>query len=75
MADLDERQPLVADRADEKTESDIDEQEWNGCGPAILCDPRRWPHRFIVLIFTCFLNFGECDKFATTSQRLKQPIC
>ncbi|XP_062521615.1 major facilitator superfamily domain-containing protein 1-like [Corticium candelabrum] len=59
MADLDERQPLVADRADEKTESDIDEQEWNGCGPAILCDPRRWPHRFIVLIFTCFLNFGS----------------
>ncbi|GCC36294.1 hypothetical protein chiPu_0014787 [Chiloscyllium punctatum] len=29
-----------------------------GCAAA-LCDPRRWPHRFVVLVFMCFLGFGE----------------
>lgn len=54
MADSDEKKPLVA-----AGEVDSDDKEWNGCGPALLCDPRRSPHRFIILIFTCFLNFGQ----------------
>ncbi|XP_043558060.1 major facilitator superfamily domain-containing protein 1 isoform X1 [Chiloscyllium plagiosum] len=29
-----------------------------GCAAA-LCDPRRWPHRFVVLVFMCFLGFGS----------------
>lgn len=54
MAQSDETKRLTEDDADEDHD-----QAWDGCGPARLCDPRRGPHRFIVLIFTCFLNFGS----------------
>ena len=33
--------------------------ELHGCGSLICCDPRRAPHRFMVLIFICFLSFGK----------------
>ncbi|EDO35229.1 predicted protein, partial [Nematostella vectensis] len=29
-----------------------------GCGASLLCDPRRGLHRYVVLIFICFLSFG-----------------
>jgi MFS family permease len=54
MADPDENDRLLVG-------NDVarNEKAYEGCGPALLCDPRRTPHRFIVLIFTCFLNFGS----------------
>lgn len=30
-----------------------------GCGASWACDPRRRPHRYIVLFFICFLCFGS----------------
>ena len=38
--------------------SDV-EEELKGCGATPCCDPRRAAHRFFVLIFICFLSFGE----------------
>lgn len=29
------------------------------CDNFLPCDPRRWMHRFLVLILMCFLSFGE----------------
>lgn len=26
------------------------------------CDPRRWLHRYLMLILMCFLSFGKFDK-------------
>ncbi|XP_067898254.1 lysosomal dipeptide transporter MFSD1 isoform X1 [Heterodontus francisci] len=37
-----------------------DDRPSRGCGCAsALCDPRRWPHRFVVLVLMCFLGFGS----------------
>ncbi len=30
-----------------------------GVNNFLPCDPRRWLHRFIMLVFMCFLSFGE----------------
>ena len=57
MAETAETKPLLTKK--EEKDDDDDDEEWRGCGPALLCDPRRGPHRFIVLIFTCMLNFGQ----------------
>eukprot|EP00112_Aurelia_sp_Birch-Aquarium-sp1_P024618 Seg786.5 transcript_id=Seg786.5/GoldUCD/mRNA.D3Y31 product="Major facilitator superfamily domain-containing protein 1" protein_id=Seg786.5/GoldUCD/D3Y31 len=32
--------------------------EPEGCGGSAFCDPRRRHHRFLILIFICFLSFG-----------------
>nr|AAW25795.1 SJCHGC00668 protein [Schistosoma japonicum] len=40
----------------------MEEQELpqlTGCGASWACDPRRRPHRYIVLFFICFLCFGS----------------
>jgi hypothetical protein len=34
-------------------------EEPTGCGASLICDPRRSVHRYFVLIFICFLSFGE----------------
>ncbi|CAH8590608.1 unnamed protein product [Heterobilharzia americana] len=36
-----------------------DNLQLTGCGGSWACDPRRRPHRYIVLIFICFLCFGN----------------
>ncbi|XP_061431290.1 major facilitator superfamily domain-containing protein 1 isoform X1 [Lethenteron reissneri] len=36
-----------------------DEAALSGCGASPLCNPRRTPHRFVVLVFMCFLGFGS----------------
>ncbi|XP_031573119.1 major facilitator superfamily domain-containing protein 1-like [Actinia tenebrosa] len=45
-----EKSPLV--------KSDF-EPELKGCGASVCCDPRRRLHRYLVLIFICFLSFGS----------------
>ncbi|CAH8540630.1 unnamed protein product [Schistosoma turkestanicum] len=38
---------------------DSEEVHLTGCGASWACDPRRRPHRYIVLFFICFLCFGS----------------
>ena len=47
----DERRPLISASASDN--------EPNGCGSSALCDPRQAVHRYFVLIFLCFLSFGN----------------
>lgn len=65
MADFEERRALLGD---EDEGSFTDRQEARGPGrpmPAI-CDPSHLLHRIVVLVFMCFLGFGE--------QPLNQPF-
>uniref|UniRef100_A0AAQ5X3E6 Lysosomal dipeptide transporter MFSD1 n=1 Tax=Amphiprion ocellaris TaxID=80972 RepID=A0AAQ5X3E6_AMPOC len=54
MADLEERQNLLEDE-------DEDRQTPRGPGRPMLpiCDPSHLLHRVVVLVFMCFLGFGE----------------
>jgi len=47
----DETRPLISASAPDN--------EQKGCGTSALCDPRRSLHRYFVLIFICFLSFGN----------------
>ena len=47
----DETSPLISTNAQDN--------EHGGCGTLALCDPRRNAHRYFVLIFICFLSFGN----------------
>ena len=42
-----------------KNEEEEDDLHLTGCNALPCCDPRRAGHRFTVLIFLCFLSFGE----------------
>lgn len=54
MADgTNERTPLVRPDSD---------PQLSGCGASVCCDPRRRLHRYLVLIFICFLSFGKMIK-------------
>ncbi|XP_038672876.1 major facilitator superfamily domain-containing protein 1 [Scyliorhinus canicula] len=57
-----EREPLIArDVGEPARESDGQPspgRESDGCASA-LCDPRRLPHRLVVLLLMCFLSFGS----------------
>jgi len=43
----------------EGSSEDYDVVQPKGCGASLLCDPRRWAHRYFVLIFMVFLSFGS----------------
>ena len=47
----DEVRPLIS--------ASVPDSECKGCGSSALCDPRRALHRYFVLIFICFLSFGN----------------
>ena len=47
----DETRPLIS--------ANVPENEDKGCGSSALCDPHRPLHRYFVLIFICFLSFGN----------------
>jgi len=47
----DETRPLIP--------ANVLDNEQKGCGTSALCDPRRTLHRYFVLIFICFLSFGN----------------
>jgi len=53
MGDIieDETRPLIS--------ASVPDSEHEGCGSSALCDPRRALHRYFVLIFICFLTFGN----------------
>jgi len=36
-----------------------EEEELTGCGGTLACNPRRFLHRYLVLIIMCFLSFGK----------------
>jgi len=44
-----------------------------GCGALLLCDPRKWAHRYVVLIFMCFLAFGTRFYVTCLSSRCCYP--
>jgi len=46
-----EETPLISTNAQDK--------ESKGCGSSAVCDPHRAAHRYFVLIFMCFLSFGN----------------
>ncbi|XP_060690190.1 major facilitator superfamily domain-containing protein 1 isoform X4 [Hemiscyllium ocellatum] len=49
---------LLPGEAGDRSRQSGDDGPSPGCAAA-LCDPRRWPHRFVVLVFMCFLGFGS----------------
>ncbi|XP_071084456.1 lysosomal dipeptide transporter MFSD1-like isoform X1 [Haliotis cracherodii] len=49
-----EKSPLLGSRTE-----DEEEEQLSGCGATIFCDPRRFLHRYLVLIVMCFLSFGS----------------
>lgn len=55
----DEHRPLLTEANGHRENVDDDESEPTGCGASIVCDPRRGVHRYVVLIFMCFLSFGS----------------
>ncbi|XP_054771784.2 major facilitator superfamily domain-containing protein 1-like [Lytechinus pictus] len=56
----DENAPLLSGRPDRNQIQDDDEDvELSGCGATVCCDPRRALHRYLILIFICFLSFGS----------------
>ncbi|XP_030837710.1 major facilitator superfamily domain-containing protein 1 isoform X1 [Strongylocentrotus purpuratus] len=58
----DENAPLLSGRPDRNQiqgKDDDDDVELSGCGATICCDPRRALHRYLILIFICFLSFGS----------------
>lgn len=52
MADSGERRSLLK-------EDDEDDEDDVSVNMSPLCDPRHLLHRILVLIFMCFLGFGE----------------
>ena len=56
---------------DPSVEND-DDVQLSGCGATPCCDPRRAVHRFVVLIFICFLSFGSYFCFDNPSALQKQ---
>ena len=46
-----------------KEDEEEDDLHLTGCNALPCCDPRRAGHRFTVLIFLCFLSFGELNMF------------
>ena len=61
MAD-DDTQPIIP-REENEYEDEEEEEELSGCGATVCCDPKRPYHRYLVLIFMCFLSFGELKNF------------
>uniref|UniRef100_A0A8C4R5R2 Lysosomal dipeptide transporter MFSD1 n=1 Tax=Eptatretus burgeri TaxID=7764 RepID=A0A8C4R5R2_EPTBU len=51
------QQPGVDTENDANVDSEA--EQLTGCGASALCDPRRKPHRFLVLILMCLLSFGS----------------
>lgn len=49
------------DVSDSSTSTDTQEDhvQLTGIGGSLACDPRRWLHRYLVLIFMCLLSFGK----------------
>lgn len=62
MADYEERQSLLGDDDGGDSGSSAGGRAAAGAGggpmPAI-CDPKHLLHRVVVLVFMCFLGFGE----------------
>lgn len=58
MADFDERQSMLAEEDEEPV---THRQTAGGPGKALpaICDPSHLLHRLVVLVFMCFLGFGE----------------
>ncbi|XP_041068591.1 major facilitator superfamily domain-containing protein 1 isoform X2 [Carcharodon carcharias] len=54
---MEEREALLPGEAGEPDRESVDRPS-QGCATA-LGDPRRWPHRFVVLALMCFLGFGS----------------
>ena len=52
--DKDEKTPLLKDA------ETVEEEELQGCGATLPCDPRRPLHRYLVLAIMCLLSFGKC---------------
>uniref|UniRef100_T1INA2 Lysosomal dipeptide transporter MFSD1 n=1 Tax=Strigamia maritima TaxID=126957 RepID=T1INA2_STRMM len=58
----DETSPLLVDRKPVRpiNESNNEtETELSGCGATLCCNPYRPFHRFVTVIFMCFLSFGS----------------
>lgn len=58
MADYEERQSLLGDD-DEGSFAGRKAPRGPGRPMAAICDPSRIHHRVVVLMFMCFLGFGE----------------
>lgn len=58
MADEAERESLLREHDHDHRPPD---SPASCCGrvASALCDPRRWPHRIVVLVLMCFLGFGS----------------
>ncbi|XP_021351524.1 major facilitator superfamily domain-containing protein 1-like [Mizuhopecten yessoensis] len=50
-----EKTPLLNSNVHEHEE----DEELTGCGSTLACNPRRFLHRYLVLIIMCFLSFGS----------------
>uniref|UniRef100_UPI00358F3B5D lysosomal dipeptide transporter MFSD1 isoform X1 n=2 Tax=Myxine glutinosa TaxID=7769 RepID=UPI00358F3B5D len=60
MADRKEQDALIQQPdAEAEAEAEPEPEQLTGCGASALCDPRRKPHRFLVLMLMCSLSFGS----------------
>lgn len=58
----DERQGILSGSSSQNGSSSrwaSEPEQLTACGASVCCDPRRNCHRFVVLIFMCFLCFGS----------------
>lgn len=67
MADLGERRSLL-NKHDDDDDDGGDNEEDVSVNMSPLCDPRHLLHRILVLIFMCFLGFGEISHTRTQSR-------
>ena len=59
MADIEERRSLLGEEGDGGSPSGGQPDGEPGRPMSALCDPAHLLHRVVVLVFMCFLGFGE----------------